>query len=242
MLHQHSIAGRLTGCFSSSSPPSIMSTYFQNIFQEHLGTRASQYLPWQMAIGNQLFPRNMFVPAGEQSWRALQRATCSGQRETRTMGLQWQQTWQQSQINIYWHTTGGESYCHSRGEPRQDPQCWMPKAGGAAQTQNGTRPMGGGQQPSFLWPVHTVVFKCCSVEWLGYYFYSTFPGKLHFSARCKVVWAISPQQAGTQLVSVYSFSWQAELGGFAKRTALVDTPHCLLGSVQGLGTVNSIQL
>lgn len=84
-----------------------MSTYFQNVFQEQLGTRTSQCLPWQMAIGNQLFPRNMFIPAGEQSWRAFQRATCCGQWETRTMGLQWQQTWQQSQINIYWHTTGG---------------------------------------------------------------------------------------------------------------------------------------
>lgn len=48
--------------------------------------------------------------------------------EKRAMGLQWQQTWQQSQINIYWHTAGGESYCHSRAEPRQDLRCWMPKA------------------------------------------------------------------------------------------------------------------
>lgn len=73
-------------------------------------------------------PQEMFAPAGEQSCRALQRATSSGQPETGAMGLQWQQTWQQSQINIYWHTNGGESYCHSRAEPRQDPQCWMSKA------------------------------------------------------------------------------------------------------------------
>lgn len=60
------------------------------------------------------------------------------------MGLQWQQnTWQQSQINIYCCTTGGKSYCHSRAERRQDPQCRMPEAqrnSSAMDTQNGTWP------------------------------------------------------------------------------------------------------
>lgn len=128
MLHQHSISGRLTGWFSNSSAPSITSTYFQNFIQEQPGTCTSQYLPWQMTTGNRLSPRSVFVPAGEQTLRALQGITYSGQWETRAMGLQWQQTWQQSQINIFWHTTGGGNYYHSRGEPRQDPQCWMPKA------------------------------------------------------------------------------------------------------------------
>lgn len=115
-------------------------------------------------------------PSGTQIARgiinALQRASYSGEWQTRAMGLQWQHNkWQQSHINIYWHTTGGKSYCHSRAEQRQDPQCWKP--GEAAQpwihkmVLGQTRlleGMGGGQQPSFFWPVHTVVLKRCSVE------------------------------------------------------------------------------
>lgn len=92
--------------------------------------RASTFLVILLTNGN----RQLVVPPGACLLLQESRAgePCREPHilgiEKRAMGLQWQQTWQQSQINIYWHTAGGESYCHSRAEPRQDLRCWMPKA------------------------------------------------------------------------------------------------------------------